>query len=254
MTQLRIVFVLLLLLAVNLIPLYGVFFEQWNTEGILLAYWMESTVVGYYSVRRIQWAQQWGDSFWTFENDLAPPQDKRPIIRFFVQGYALFMFIHLSLLLMLLIAAPSVKISFTPWPSISPIEFDFTVQRLMSLTDTIRQSWLWWMGLFASHFLIFHLAYIGHQEYKHAEVVFFFEQAFKRIYPMHLALIMCFFLSTGGVLLILLKTVIEAVGFVRERIAFSRPQAARAPAPQPVPSGPSYYTELESVKTGGRNR
>lgn len=55
-TRSRLLQTSVVLVLVNLIPLVGAFLWSWSVFEIVLLYWMENLVVGFYTLLRIQWA------------------------------------------------------------------------------------------------------------------------------------------------------------------------------------------------------
>lgn len=67
------------LIAANVFPLIGVLILGWNVRSILLVYWSESAVIGFYSIVKMAMAAGWGSLF---------------LVPFFCVHFGLFMFVH----------------------------------------------------------------------------------------------------------------------------------------------------------------
>jgi hypothetical protein len=72
------------LVVANLLPLYGVWFLNWNVFSIILLYWLESAIIGGFTLLKIKKTR--GD-------------EKLFYIPFFMVHFGLFMFVHLIFLL-----------------------------------------------------------------------------------------------------------------------------------------------------------
>ena len=69
------------LIAVNLIPLFGVFFWDWDLFSLMVLYWMETAMIGFYQLIKIILYQ------WLFAVFLVP---------FFSFHFGMFMFVHFT--------------------------------------------------------------------------------------------------------------------------------------------------------------
>jgi len=70
----------LILIIVNLIPLAGVIFLGWNIFSLILLYWLESAVIGFYNI---------------FKIIKVDPKKSAFLVPFFMFHYGMFMFVHL---------------------------------------------------------------------------------------------------------------------------------------------------------------
>jgi len=99
------------LAAANLVPLVGVVWFDWSLKALLVAYWLESGVVGLLNVPKILAASGHGDGGSSInatvngrQVDLSPPDDPRdgfhlypsnvPIAGFFAMHYGIFWVVH----------------------------------------------------------------------------------------------------------------------------------------------------------------
>ncbi|POG53889.1 DUF6498-containing protein [Haloferax marisrubri] len=99
------------LVVANLVPLVGVVWFDWSLKALLVAYWLESGVVGLLNVPKILAASGRGDGGSSInatingrQVDLSPPDDPRdgfhlypsnvPIAGFFAMHYGIFWVVH----------------------------------------------------------------------------------------------------------------------------------------------------------------
>ena len=81
------------LVAVNLVPLFGVFFWGWDVATILVLYWLENGIVGAVNVVRILLAQQ-PDKRDVGHHTQAPFPGRAVTAAFFAVHYGVFWVIH----------------------------------------------------------------------------------------------------------------------------------------------------------------
>jgi hypothetical protein len=79
------------LIVVNVVPLVGVLALGWDLGLVLLLYWAESGVIGFYAVVRMALTTGWGALF---------------LVPFFCIHFGMFMLVHLVFLITLFIAGP----------------------------------------------------------------------------------------------------------------------------------------------------
>jgi hypothetical protein len=75
-----------ILILANMIPLLGVLFFSWDIFTIIILYWMESAVVGFFNILKMQKINNYKFT---------------PLIPFFIVQYLIFMFVHLFFILQL---------------------------------------------------------------------------------------------------------------------------------------------------------
>jgi hypothetical protein len=93
----------LVLIAANLVPVYGVLFLDWSLLAVILLFWAENVVVGAYNVLRMLTAMPRDAETWNAKALLVP---------FFMVHYGFFAYVHGSLIIHLFgreagVAAPS---------------------------------------------------------------------------------------------------------------------------------------------------
>lgn len=176
----------LLLIIANLIPIAGSVFLDWNLADVLVLYWAESAVIGFFNICKIIVIGRW-------EAVLAGP--------FFLGHFGGFMVIHFLFLYTLFIE-PSQK-------STGP-EGD--------LADVARLFVVLWpalVALFASHGFSFYKNFLGRKEYLGRTVRSQMSEPYTRIIFMQFVLIFGGGLSMalGGPVLILLIVIALKIYF-----------------------------------------
>lgn len=86
----------LVLIGVNTIPIFGVVFFGWNLFSILLLYWFENGIIGFFNVFKIALASKpmSGESSFTINGRPANRMGKAFLIPFFIFHYGLFWTVH----------------------------------------------------------------------------------------------------------------------------------------------------------------
>jgi Family of unknown function (DUF6498) len=86
------------LVIANAIPLVGVVFFDWNVWSILIVYWIENGIVGFYNILKIGKAEGTGTSDgsvnWQVNGRPASQLGKASMIPFFVMHYGIFWAVH----------------------------------------------------------------------------------------------------------------------------------------------------------------
>ncbi len=148
------------LIIVNLIPIFGVLFLNWDLFTILILYWCESAVIGIFNILKMIFAKS---------------DDKRLkfiLIPFFAVHYGIFMFVHLMFILVITSFSPTLP------------ELDFS-----NIFTAISQIFLGLVGLFASHGLSFYSNYIQTEEYKKSDASELMFSPYGRIIVMQFTII-----------------------------------------------------------------
>ena len=176
------------LTAANLVPLVGVIFLNWDAAAIVLLYWIENLIVGFYNVLSMilvkveSRGRQWQKLF---------------MIPFFCVHFGGFCAVHgFFLLTFFKIGSPDKALE-APGPWMGPLIF------LQLLYSVVLQLWhsrppgLEWpaLGLFVSHGVSFIRNFINGQEYLSLKINQIMTRPYKRIVLMHVAIIF------GGVLI-----------------------------------------------------
>jgi hypothetical protein len=83
------------LVAANLVPLYGVLALGWSVAPILFFYWTENLVVGFFNVLKMRRAQgSIEHSHMTLNNRPVTESSRHSVILFFIVHYGIFTLVH----------------------------------------------------------------------------------------------------------------------------------------------------------------
>jgi hypothetical protein len=207
---------LIALVIANLLPIYGVIFFGWSAFNIVLLYWAENIIIGFYNVFKIVFAK------------VEPPIaniGKLFTISFFVIHYSGFVAVHGAIIFSIFGKgeADSAMIGQHNWPC-------FLIF-LQLLVNVIRHCWMtipndmkYAIGsLFLSHGVSFVHNYLIGGEYKTSKPDNLMFQPYSRIIVMHIAILGGGFLSVKfgspiGILIVLiaLKTIIDVKFHLRQ--------------------------------------
>jgi hypothetical protein len=191
----------LALLAANLMPLLGVLALNWNVAPIMIFYWSENLVVGFYNVLKMRRAQGSVEGSGTTLNGRPVHEtDRTAMIFFFIAHYGIFTLVH-GLFIMIM----------------------FGAGRRGALSDM----GLALLFLAFSHGVSYWRNYIGRGEYQRVAFTTLFWQPYARVVVMHLTIL------AGGawaqakgspvyalVVLVTLKTLIDLALHLLERRKF----------------------------------
>lgn len=212
---------LLALVGANLLPLAGVLFGGWTVWEVLVVYWIESGIVGLFSVPRILLASGSSDDSGlslTINGrpvDVSGPEnpvdglrvypENVPIAGFFCLHYGIFWVVHGVFVL-----------SF-------PLFATGGVGGLGGLLGTLSAVALAVVGLVVSHGVSLVTNYVGREEYRHTSAGERMSAPYGRVVALHVTIIAGGFLvgSLGNplpalVLLVVLKVAIDVVAHLRE--------------------------------------
>ena len=205
---------LVALVAANLIPFWGVLFWGWDAFNIVLLYWSENIVVGFYNILKMVFAKV---------SHPAEHLGKLFMIPFFTIHYGGFCAGHGFFILMLFNKGDSSFMNNTTWPCF----FVF----LQMLLNVIKHAYAimslemrYAMGaLFLSHGISFVYNYLIKGEYAKVELNKLMGSPYARIVIMHLAVLFGAFLTMAlgspiGILIILvgLKTSLDVIFHMRQ--------------------------------------
>ena len=137
----------IVLIAANMLPLFGVVFFGWEVFPLLLIFWLENVIVGVYNVLKMVLAKPADPIRWTAKLFFVP---------FFCFHYGMFTLVHGVFVLGFF----GGFVSGGPFPSISGI------------SQIVWQYYLGWavLGLALSHGVSLVLNYIGQGEYRQASL------------------------------------------------------------------------------------
>lgn len=198
----------LALVAANLVPLAGVVFIGWDASIIILLYWTENLIIGFYNSLKIVFVQ------------VSDP----PVAHFFKIFPIFFFWLHFGgfcgmhgLFIIVFFKIGTGTQSIFPselWPG--PLAF------VHLLVNTIAHLWLHhpkgmvWpvLCLFASHGISFVQNYLGQKEYQHLTIRKLMTQPYTRIFIMHITVI-----AGGWIIMLLESPMIMVTLFVLGKIA-----------------------------------
>jgi hypothetical protein len=199
---------LLTLIGANLIPVAGIFLFDWDVTYIVLLYWLENLIVGFYNILKMALfrMEQRADNF-----------IKLFYIPFFCIHYGGFCAVHgffLTTFFKIGTDASPLANNVTWW---GPLVF------LQLLYSVVARFWasgppelIWGVaGLFISHGISFVENYIGGREYITSSMSRLMHQPYQRIVIMHLAIIAggIFVMKLDSPVVLMLILVILKIGF-----------------------------------------
>jgi hypothetical protein len=153
----------LALLTANLMPLLGVLAWNWNVTPIMIFYWAENLVIGFYNVLKMRRAQGSVAGSDTIMNDRPVQQsDRRAMIMFFIAHYGLFTLCHGIFVLIMFGAGFK----------------GFLSELGMAL-----------LFLTVSHGISYRRNFIGRGEYRQVAFTTLFWQPYSRVVVMHLTIL-----------------------------------------------------------------
>jgi hypothetical protein len=177
----------------NLIPLIGVMFFGWSVSTILILYWSENVIIGFYNVMKMALAKGEAKKQETYQ--------KFFLIGFFIVHFGIFTFGH---------AAFVFSFFGTDNPS------------FQSLLPAL-------LPLFISHGISMFVHFIKNKEYKRVSINSLFFQPYKRVVIMHLTIIFGAWASLALklpslvlVVLVILKIAVDIFFHKKEHIKFSK--------------------------------
>lgn len=202
------------LLAANTIPLFGVLFLKWDAFSIVLLYWSENLIIGFYNVLKIIFSKV---------SHPAVHLGKLFLIPFFIIHYGAFTAVHGLFLLAFFKedVAKNVLESFK-WP--------FILVFLELLINVVKQIYfiipsqmkIAVLSLFISHGISFIYNYLLKGEYKNTKNQNFMAAPYGRVILMHITILGGGFLAiTMGspeailLILIILKTIVDVILHLR---------------------------------------
>jgi len=193
----------LALVVANLVPLFGVLGLGWNAAAIVVFYWAENLIVGFFNILRMRRAQgPLGSIRMTLNDRPVTEASRSALIVFFIVHYGMFTLGHGVFVLV------------------------FFGMKSEGALRGLGQALLF---LAASHWISYKRNFLGQGEYRKVSFAALFWQPYKRIFIMHLTIIL------GGVwaqekgspipalvVMIVLKTLIDLVSHLAEHRKFFR--------------------------------
>jgi len=169
----------LALLAANLVPLAGVLLGQWKLGDVMVLFWSESAIIGFYTALKMAVAGKWASLF---------------AVPFFVGHFGGFMAVHFMFVYGLFFDGFA---GGGPEPGVRA-----------ELAGVFVPLWPALAALFVSHGVSFAVNFLGQREYTGATVQNLMTAPYKRVIVMHLTIIF------GGWLAMLLKTPAPALALL----------------------------------------
>ncbi len=191
------------LIIANLTPVIGTIFWNWNIGQIILAYWLENVIIGFFNILRML-AIQTPKKF-----NQANNASKLFFIPFFTIHYGIFCLVHGVFIFVFFVNS-----MFTTQPSANPIS-------IFSSTLTLI------LSLFVSHAISYFVNYIGNKEYKKTNLPTLMFKPYGRIVVVHLTILFGVFITLvlGNqlpvlLLLVILKTIVDSGAHIKEHSNF----------------------------------
>lgn len=177
----------------NLIPLIGMLFFGWSVSTILILYWSENVIIGFYNVIKMALAKGEAKKQSTYQRFF--------LIGFFIVHFGIFTLGHAAFVF-----------SF----------FGTDIPSFKSLLPAL-------LALFTSHGVSMFIHFIKNKEYERVSFESLFFQPYKRVVIMHLTIIFGAWVATAFhlpslvlVVLIFLKIVVDIFFHKKEHIKFSK--------------------------------
>lgn len=171
---------LLALVVANLLPLWGVCFLKWDAFYIILLYWSENLVIGFYNILKIAVAKVHHPIEHIAKLFFTP---------FFVVHYSGFMAIHGLFVLAFTKKIAGPLVSGKPWPCFLvfvQLLLGVIKKMLLAITPQMKLAIL---ALFISHGVSFVYNYLLKGEYATAKPKDLMNQPYARVVVMHIAVI-----------------------------------------------------------------
>jgi len=174
----------LALIIANLVPLAGAVFFGWNLGEVMVLYWAESGIIGFYNVCKIAVISRWGALLFGV---------------FFLAHYGAFMSVHFLFIYMLFVKGPQ----------------DMSGGDLAEVGQMFLSMWPALLALFLSHGLSFFQNFMGRDEYRGRNIQKQMGEPYTRIVLMHLVIIF-----GGGLALVLGSPTLVILLVIAGKIVF----------------------------------
>jgi len=193
----------LALILANLVPLFGVVALGWNAAAIVVFYWAENLIVGFFNILRMKRAQGSLESSRTTLNGRPVTEANRTaMMLFFAVHYGFFTLGHGVFVL-----------------AVFGRQFEGSLQGLATAA----------LGLAVSHGVSFRKNFIGGGEYQKVSFAALFWQPYSRVIVMHLTILFGGALAQAIgspvptlILMVALKTLVDLASHLAERRKFLR--------------------------------
>ena len=185
----------------NLIPLAGVFFFGWNLSSIMVLYWFENVIIGFFNVLKMAKAEGTAPQTKLYSGNKAVTiAQKSGSILFFIVHFGMFTFGH------------------------GVFIFAFFGRDLSAFSSLALAA----LFLFVSHGISYAYNFIGNEEFKKVAFQDLFFQPYKRIIIMHITIVVGAFIAFQLeqptfflILLIFLKIVVDIYSHKKEHAKFT---------------------------------
>jgi hypothetical protein len=199
------------LILANFVPIYGVLFLGWEAFAVILLFWFENLVIGFYNVLKMVFARP---------DDIARWVGKVFMVPFFAFHYGMFCFVHGIFVVVLFGRGTAVSLD-------NP-----SVGMFVGALSAAGVTWAA-IALFLSHGFSFAWNYVKSGEFRRATIQNLMKQPYARVVVLHVVIIASGFLvlalgmpAVGLVLLVLLKIGVDLNAHLKERARFAGEQGA----------------------------
>jgi hypothetical protein len=200
---------LIIIIASNLLPIFGILFLGWSMGSVMILYWVENVMVGFFTILKIVFADEQAGGW------LA----RIPLMLFFCVHFGGFCVGHLIFIIALFMPKTLVVWNLHNTP--------------VNLLKFLAELWLPILGMFISYSIYFYQHYLGDGIYQRVSLTSLMGEPYPRIMSMHFVLIIAGFLVValgspiGAILLLVaLKTGAE-MAFYRRSAAKWRTSARK---------------------------
>jgi hypothetical protein len=189
------------LILFNLVPLAGLYFFGWNLSSIMVLYWFENVIIGFFNVIKMSKAkgQKPQTKLYSGKKSVTIAQ-KSSTIRFFMVHFGMFTLGH------------------------GVFVFVLFGRDLPSFSSLLPAA----LCLFVSHGISYAYNFIRNEEYKRVAFQDLFFQPYKRIFIMHITIIVGAFIAFNFeqpplflVVLVFLKIVVDIFSHKKEHTKFA---------------------------------
>ncbi len=226
---------LIFLIISNLIPIFGILFLKWDIFYMLFYYWLESAVIGFFTIIKMATAQ--GTPQGTIPKNLNAKSEKYTritlksfLIPFFILHFGAFMFVHLVFIIAIALTgnnlANTAAFSFHIGLNSTSNSLNSTginPQEIKEVLSTILKVFLFSVFLLLSHGISFFTNFIGKKEYKETDVTKVMSSPYSRVIIMQMVIVIgAFILALTkapimiGILFIGIKTFFDVKAHIKE--------------------------------------
>ena len=192
---------LIFIIASNLLPVFGILFLGWSMGSVMILYWVENVMVGFFTILKIVFADEQAGAW------LA----RLPVIVFFCVHFGGFCTGHLIFIIALFMPKSQQIWNLQNTP--------------LNLLNLLAELWLPILGMFISYSVYFYQHYLGDGIYQRVSLNSLMGEPYPRIMSMHLVLIIAGFLVValgspiGAILLLVAMKTTAEVAFYRRSAA-----------------------------------